>query len=502
MSSKFAIEFKNVSKTYGSCQACKDVTFQVTAGTIHGIVGENGAGKSTAMKLLFGLDIPDTGSIHLFGDLRPLWRSPLEAKAAGIGMVHQHFMLAEPFTALDNLILAEGGSAFHFLNRRAALAKYRALAEAYGFEIPFQKTVAELTVGEQQRVEILKVLAQDSKIIILDEPTAVLTPAEIRAFFEQVRTLKAQGRTVLIITHKLREIMELTDEVTVFRQGETKGTLSTANTSAEALAERMIGRKQKPGTLPPAHFGDDVLCLKNFGFDSATGTSLQGVSLRVRAGELVGIAGVEGNGQDAIIQSLTQGRKHRARITGDGTLFSKPLNAHSVTEWRAQGAAFLPEDRLRTGVLENRPAFENVLLGQQQKYSALIPWSTLIEKTTALFEEYDVTPKDPHLSFGSFSGGNQQKIVVGRELSTEPRFVLACHPTRGVDIGASEGIHQKLIERSRTHGAATLVISSEIEELMKICDRIHVLYRGRILKEFERPNFDEHAIGAALGGVV
>lgn len=495
------IEFRGVNKSFGKVHAGRDLNFSVARGTVHGIIGENGAGKSTAMKMLFGLERPDDGLILLDG--KPaLFDSPTDAMAAGIGMVHQHFMLAGPFTALDNLMLAEGGSPFGLLSRDEARKRYVSLSKKYGFEIPLDRPVEELPVGIQQRLEILKILARDPRVLIFDEPTAVLTPQETAEFLAQVRRLRDEGRTILIITHKLREIMEVTDEVTVFRHGRAVGHRRTRETSLDELAELMIGRHDRQPAGLPARPGAVLVSLKDFSFTHGL-QALNGVDLEVREGEIVGIAGVEGNGQDALIQALAEGKRHRRSFGGEARLLGLDLAHADNDRLRRAGAAFFPEDRLRFGILENRPASENFLLGQQTtgefRHGPLLDTASLRGRTLAAMKEFDVNPADADLPLGRFSGGNQQKLVVARELSRSPRFILAAQPTRGVDLGAVHFINSKILD-AKARGAGVLLISSELEELVSLSDRILVLYKGRFIASFDRAPFDENLIGQAMGG--
>lgn len=495
------IEFRGVNKSYGKVHASRDLDFRIPRGSVHGIVGENGAGKSTAMKMLFGMETPDSGEILIDG--KPVdFGSPADAMTAGIGMVHQHFMLAGPFTALDNLLLAEGGSPFRGLSRKEARARYADLAKRYGFEIPLDRPVEELPVGVQQRLEILKILSRDPRILIFDEPTAVLTPQETREFFVQIRKLREEGRTILIISHKLREIVDITDEVTVFRHGHVVGHRFTRDTTCGELAELMIGRRDTQPAATPARPGDVLLKLSGFSFSHGLQT-LDRVDLEVREGEIVGIAGVEGNGQDALIQALTEGEVHRRDFDGAATVFGRDLARSSNRDLREAGAAFFPEDRLRFGVLENRSARENFLLGQQNgpafRRGLFLNLANLRQKTLSAMKEFDVHPPDADLAIGRFSGGNQQKLVVARELSRSPKFVLAAQPTRGVDLGAVRFIHGKILD-AKARGAGVLLLSSELEELMFLSDRILVMYKGRFIASFDRSPFDENLLGQAMGG--
>lgn len=485
-----AISFIGVSKSFGEVHANSNISFSVPQGTIHAIVGENGAGKSTAMNMLFGMYRPDGGDIFVH-DQKVSFRSPLDAMACKIGMVHQHFMLAEPLTALDNILLHQKGSAFSVLPRKEQKKKLQDIADRYGFHFDLKAKVEDLSVGEQQQLEILKILSQDSDILILDEPTAVLAAKEVQDLFVNLRNLRAEEKTILIITHKLKEVMSLTDNVTVFRAGQVIGSKKTTETNTEELAEMMVGRRiQKPQERKTVvDFAKPVL--KFAGVSAQLGDyGIQNVDLTVHAREIVGIAGVEGNGQDVLIRSLLDPgslKKHsfKGDIGFEGLLGS------------------FPEDRLRFGVLPLRPVFENFILGQQRQplfsQGILLKTKGIIGKTKETMNTYDVRPYDPMIPFENLSGGNQQKLVVARALSQNPQVLVAARPTRGVDIGAIEFIHNE-IRRARDRGAGILLISSELDELMSLSDRIFVIYKGRFVAEFSRSQFDEIALGTAMGG--
>ena len=465
------IEFRNVSKRFGAVMANEDLCFSVQAGSIHGIIGENGAGKSTAMKILFGMYQPDSGEFFLDGKSCQ-FKSPVDSMNAGIGMVHQHFMLAEALTALDNVILYQDfqGSSLSKINRKALLEQLEAVAKKYGFQIDWNEIVENLPVGVQQRIEIIKILSRDSRIIILDEPTAVLTPQEVLEFFEQLRRLKAEGKTILIITHKLKEILSITDAVTVFRSGRAVANQITKDCTIESLAEIMMGHSDSLSFQwhqSPKLSTRKMIHLSTYKFD-------------LHHGEIVGIAGVEGNGQDSLIQEFLDSTKKTEFIVGQ-----------------------LPEDRLKFGMLKNRPAFENFYLthrGLAEFRSGLfLNIKKLIHETFQQMKKFDVRPTNAKLDLDGFSGGNQQKFVVARELYHEPNIILAAQPTRGVDIGAIQYIHTELL-KARDAGTSVLLVSSELDELMKLSDRILVLYRNQIIAEFQRNQFNEITIGAAMGG--
>lgn len=502
--SQTAVEFIGINKKFGDCVSADGLTFKIASGEIHAIVGENGAGKSTSMKILFGLYKPDSGTLKVHGK-EVHFNSPTEAMDLGIGMVHQHFMLAEPLSALDNILLFQKHSkTFQKLNRKEHLARLQKLAAQYQFVIDWEKPVGQLSVGTQQRIEILKILSQDSKIIILDEPTAVLTPQETEDLFVNLRKLKAEGRTIIIITHKLKEVMAVADSVTVLRNTKVVTSKPISQTSLEDLAENMVGRKVKNLSLSErTHFADQNFVLKvtDLNLSSHQGV-LTHVSLQVRTGEILGIAGVEGNGQDPLIQALLD--PNSLKLKGEIEIKAQSTLKLSPSQVRSLGLAAFPEDRLRLGVLAERPLYENFILGYHNsaEYShfGFLRFKTIFEKTKAAIEKFDVRPRDIQNLIGKLSGGNQQKLVVARELQNNPDFILAAKPTRGVDIGAIEFIHEQLLA-ARNRGAGILLVSSELEELMTLSDRILVLFKGQIVAEFLRANnYDERALGAAMGG--
>lgn len=536
MITKYAIEFQNIAKQFGDCVANRDVTFKVEAGSIHGIIGENGAGKSTAMKILFGLYQADRGLLKVFGN-EENFPSAIEAMNKGIGMVHQHFMLAEPFSALDNILLHDhSGSAFGRLPRSSSEKKLQALANKYGFIINWKLPVEKLSVGEQQRIEILKVLSRESKILILDEPTAVLTPQEVKDFFINVRKLKAEGRTILIITHKLKEVMDLTDSITVFRSGKVVAERKTKETSLEELAELMVGKSVSIGhrfprttNLSAVTFGSDTnpaaTSETNFETNTATTTRenilsvknlsvpdrlmpLSKLNFSIRPGEILGIAGVEGNGQDILIKALLNpksllGISGEIKINGVNSLDSETGSQLSAKSIRDLKVGAFPEDRLRVGVLPARPVFENFLLGHQHdsefKSGAFINETHLRNELQSCIEKFDIRPGNQDMPFEKMSGGNQQKLVAARELWHAPKFLIAAQPTRGVDIGAVEFIHSQIIA-ARDKGTGVLLISSELDEVLRLSDRVMVLFKGQLIAEFKNFPFPEAKIGAAMGG--
>ena len=499
------IQFKGITRYCGvgsaRVAANRDLNFTVRRGDIHAIVGENGAGKSTAMKILFGLFQPDSGEVLIDGKSVQM-NSPRDAMDLGIGMVHQHFMLAEPYSALDNILLHQKNT--FLLDRDGERKRLNELAKKFGLTVDLDRPISELSVGLQQRVEILKILAQNSEIIILDEPTAVLTPQEVEALFENLLQLQALGKTILIITHKLKEVMRWSNRVTVLRQGQAIAERNTSETSIDELAELMIGHRPAvivENRAAPVSGADDILKMNGINARGET-HAIEGIQFDVRRGEILGIAGVEGNGQDVLIQSILDPQS-LAHLHGDIILQGQKTNKLSARKIREIGTGAFPEDRLRYGVLSRRPLFENFLLGFQNlrefRWGPILRWNRIKEKTKKAMQDYSVQPPFADYLVDRLSGGNQQKLVVARELSQKPQFVLAAQPTRGVDIGAIEFIHGEL-RSLRDQGTGVLLISSELDELLALSDRILVLFKGRLTAEFSRSQFDAFRIGAAMGG--
>lgn len=501
----YAIELKGISKAFGPVQANKDISISVARGAIHGIVGENGAGKSTLMSILYGFYKADAGEVFIGGQKTAITDSQAAIRA-GIGMVHQHFKLVENFTVLENVVLgAEDGARL-----TPSLAKARKLltrlAHEYELEVDPDELIENLSVGHQQRVEILKALYRQAEILILDEPTGVLTPAEAAHLFRILRNLKNEGKTIILITHKLREIMDVTDSVSVMRRGEMKGTIATSETSPEDLAERMVGRKvllkvdKKPAT--PAQ---TVLEVRNLEVTDSKGVKrLKGIDLNVRAGEILGIAGVAGNGQSELLEVLGGYRS----ATGNLILNGEPLDltGHDSDgqSRRHHGIAHVPEDRHREGLILEFSAWENTAFGyhNEPEYNGKILMdNAAIRKTCEeQMEQFDVRPPNPRLHARNFSGGNQQKIVLAREITRNPDLLLVGQPTRGVDIGAIEFIHQQIVAL-RDQGKAILLVSVELEEILSLSDRVAVMFDGQIMGERLPAETDEKELGLLMAGM-
>ncbi|MBW4709651.1 ABC transporter ATP-binding protein [Roseobacter sp. YSTF-M11] len=500
-----AIELKGISKAFGPVQANKDISIRVMPGTIHGIIGENGAGKSTLMSILYGFYKADKGEIFISGQKTEIPDSQA-AIAAGIGMVFQHFKLVENFTVLENIILgAEDGGLL-----KPSLSKARKtlleLEHEYGLNVDPDAVIEDLGVGMQQRVEILKALYRQADILILDEPTGVLTPAEADQLFRILDRLRAEGKTIILITHKLREIMEATDTVSVMRRGEMTATVKTADTSPAELAELMVGRKVLLRVdKTPATPGDVILDIKGLRVvDDAGVERVKGIDLQVRAGEIVGIAGVAGNGQSELLEVLGG----YADGTGEIRVSGQPLDLAGKRadgrSRRARGIAHVPEDRQREGLIMDFSAWENTAFGYHRDPSyqsgVLLNNAAIRSDTEAKMQRFDVRPPNPALAAKNFSGGNQQKIVLAREIERNPDLLLIGQPTRGVDIGAIEFIHQQIVAL-RDKGKAILLVSVELEEILALADRVAVMFDGHIMGERQSAETDEKELGLLMAGV-
>ena len=501
-----AIELKGISKAFGPVQANKDISLSVAKGAIHGIVGENGAGKSTLMSILYGFYKADAGEIWINGKKTSIPDSQAAIRA-GIGMVHQHFKLVENFTVVENVILgAEDGAML-----RPSISKARKvlldLEHEYGLEVNPDAIIEDLSVGHQQRVEILKQLYREADILILDEPTGVLTPSEADQLFRILGRLKEEGKTIILITHKLREIMDITDTVSVMRRGEMTATVKTAETSPAEIAELMVGRKvllQVDKT--PANPGEVVLDVQNLRVVDPAGVErVKGISFQIRAGEILGIAGVAGNGQTELLEVLggmipAQGgtvKLHGEEIDITG-------RASDGQSRRQRGIGHVPEDRQVEGLIMPYEAWENVAFGYHHdpKYQSgpLMNNAAIKADCADKMERYDVRPPNPRLPARNFSGGNQQKIVVAREMDRMPELLLIGQPTRGVDIGAIEFIHKQIIAL-RDAGKAVLLVSVELDEIMGLSDRIAVMFDGVISGERLPSETNEGDLGLLMAGV-
>ena len=502
----WAIELEKINKRFGAVHANKDIDLKVARGTIHGIVGENGAGKSTLMSILYGFYTADSGTIRVNGAEQAITDSR-HALALGIGMVHQHFMLVDNFTVLENVVLGAEDSAFIKPSLDRARRELDRLEAEYELEVDPDATIEDISVGQQQRVEILKSLYRGAEILILDEPTGVLTPKEADDLFRVLRTLREQGKTVILITHKLREIMAITDAVSVMRQGEMVATVKTAETSPEQLAELMVGRRVllrvEKGAANP---GKTLLEVQNLVVNDDMGiTRVKDVSFSIRAGEIVGIAGVSGNGQSELLEAVTGMRDQRS---GKVILNGTPLSLKGddgAARARAAGLAHVPEDRQRMGLVTGFSEWENAILGYTNgsEYGAgpILDIGAAKAKAEEQIKTFDVRPADINLKTALFSGGNQQKIVLAREMDRDPDVLVVGQPTRGVDIGAIEFIHNQII-KMRDAGKAILLVSVELDEIRSLADRILVMFDGQIVGEADPASASEGQLGLMMAGVV
>ncbi|QJR15280.1 ABC transporter ATP-binding protein [Usitatibacter palustris] len=483
-----AVRMAGIRKRFGPVLANDDVTLEVASGTVHALVGENGAGKSTLMSLLYGLHSPDAGTIEVFGKPAQL-RSTHDAIAMGLGMVHQHFMLVDSLTALENVMLGAEPHALLARAERMVRPRLQTLMESTGLRVDLDARVGDLPVGDRQRLEILKVLFRGAKVLILDEPTAVLTPQEAQHLFGVLSALRSQGTTIILITHKLDEVMRLADRVTVMRGGRVVHECSIGDTSPAQLAESMVGRKVNIGrpVAQGAVPGEVVLEASGLKVVDAMGvTRLHGLDLALRAGQIVGVAGVSGNGQSELLEVLSGLRVPQAgsvRLAGETFAPTRWLTPRTA---RRLHLAHVPEDRHARAMVLDFAAWESGILG----YEGLLCYSgggflrrrRMREDTRAMMERFDVRPRAPELASGNFSGGNQQKLVLARELGQAPRVLIVGQPTRGVDIGAIEFIHGQL-RQMREAGCAILLVSSELDEILALADRVVVMNSGRITGE-------------------
>ena len=501
-----AVELVGIDKRFGPVHANRAVSIAIAKGTIHGIIGENGAGKSTLMSILYGYYHADAGEIRVNGQHVAI-RASEDAIAAGIGMVHQHFMLVDDFTVLENVVLGAEQGALLRHGLAAARQALADLAKTYGLAVDPDALIHDLPVGLQQRVEILKALYRGAEILILDEPTGVLTPQEADQLFAMLRTLRSQGKTVILITHKLREIMAVTARVTVMRAGAVVGTVATAETSQQALAELMVGRKVLLQVdKQPVARGAVVLEVEHLSVvDPAGVTRVKDVGFRVHGGEIVGIAGVTGNGQSELLEALA-GLMHPS--SGTIRLNGKPISTARGSKlakaMRQAGVAHVPEDRQRSGLVGKFSAWESLILGYHDDRAgsrgALLDRRRLVKRCQQDMTEFDVRPPDPFLRTAAYSGGNQQKIVLAREIRRNPDLLLVGQPTRGVDIGAIEFIHRRLLAL-RAAGKAILLVSVELDEILALADRILVMFDGRIVGELPREAATEARLGLMMAGI-
>jgi len=498
------IELKNISKQFPGVLANSNVNLTINKGEIHAIIGENGAGKTTLMNILYGLYEPTKGEIFIDGK-KAMIKSPLDAIKQGIGMVHQHFMLLPSLSVAENVVLgSEPKKKKFFMDYDKAIEITKNLAQKYGFKVDPHEKIETLSVGVQQRVEILKVLYRGADILILDEPTAVLTPQETDELFNVIRKLVSDmNKTVIIITHKLQEVLAISDRVSVMRQGKLIGTLPTQQADVKILTEMMVGKEVLFHDLHREKVsGEKVLEVKDIKAKDNRGlTVLNGVSFSLRAGEILGVAGVEGNGQSELVEVLTGLRNIE---DGDYFINGKKITEVNPSNMRNLGISHVPEDRLTMGLSKEASLWENLLMGLQHKKPFIVKKihlnkKKIFERTDNLIKEYDIRAIDRYMKVKKLSGGNMQKLVIAREFSFDSPILIIAQPTRGVDVGATEFIHNQIM-RKRNEGAAILLVSAELDEIMRLSDRIITIYEGIITGEFKNKEVTKQTLGLYMTG--
>ncbi|WP_050181394.1 ABC transporter ATP-binding protein [Domibacillus robiginosus] len=497
----YVIEMLGIRKEFNGFVANDDITLQLAKGEIHALLGENGAGKSTLMNVLFGLYQPEAGRIRVNGQDVQI-TDPNKANNLGIGMVHQHFMLVDTFTVTENIVLGNEPKKFGTVNMKEAEQKVRELSGQYGLSVDPTAKIADISVGMQQRVEILKTLYRGAEILIFDEPTAVLTPQEIKELIQIMRALIKEGKSIILITHKLKEIMEVCDRVTVIRKGKGIGTVDVSNTNPNHLASLMVGRDvtftTEKADATPAH---NVLEVRDLSVNDSRGVqAVRHLNLDVRAGEIVGICGVDGNGQTELIEAITGLRKTSG---GSISLNGKDITGLKPRKVTEAGVAHIPQDRHKHGLVLDYPIGTNIVLQTyyQKPFSkaGIMNYKEVYKKASTLIKEFDVrTPSETTLA-RALSGGNQQKAIIGREVDRNPDLLIAAQPTRGLDVGAIEFIHRRLIEQ-RDSGKAVLLLSFELDEIINVSDRIAVIYEGNIVAVVDPKTTTEQELGLLMAG--
>lgn len=496
------LELRGITKRFPGVVANDNVNLELNTGEVLSLIGENGAGKSTLMSVLYGMYKPDEGEIVIDGT--PLvFASPADAIAAGIGMVHQHFMLVPVFTVAENVVLGvEPTGALGKLNIDEARRMVREISDKYNLDLDPDAVIEDLPVGVQQRVEIVKVLLRDAKVVVFDEPTAVLTPSEIIEFFEIVKTLVSAGRGVVFITHKLKEALNIADRIAVLRRGKVVGEADPKTANESQIAEMMVGRPvQLTVDKSSAKAGDVVLKVTDLTVLDADGrTHVESVSFKVHAGEIVGIAGVQGNGQTELVEALTGLRKATSGVIA---LDGKDLTHSDPRERHQMGMAHIPEDRQRQGLVGGLSVAENLVLtryhDEQFSHGVIVDWEAADAIAETLITEYDIRTPNKETGVGTLSGGNQQKVIVARELSRDLRLTIAAQPTRGVDVGSIEYIHSRIV-KERDAGTAVLIVSTELEEVMALSDRLLVMYRGKVVAELDPKKVTPMEVGLYMAG--
>jgi len=498
------VDMRHITKKFPLVLANDDVNFNVPRGQIHALVGENGAGKSTLVNILYGLLQPDGGTLFINGQDVQL-SGPGDAIRLGIGMVHQHFMLIPRFTVAENVVLGQEPSRGGLVDITRANEIVHKLSEQYGLKVDPTSKVETLSVGFQQRIEIIKVLYRGAQILILDEPTAVLTPQEVGELFGIMRSLKDQGKTIIFITHKLQEVMAVSDAVTVMRRGKVVGTVLVKDTSRQEIATMMVGRQVLFRVQrTPADPGETVLAVNNLSaLNNKNLPALRDISFAVREGEVLGIAGVEGNGQSELVEVLTGLRRAQG---GQVMLNGRMITNYTPRRIRESGTCHIPEDRHRRGLVLDFSVAQNMVLGIHYRTPFVrnmlldvINFGAIREKSHRLLQEFDIRPPDQDNPAGNLSGGNQQKVIVAREFDQHPKLLIAAQPTRGVDVGSIEFIHQRLLQ-ARDDGKAVLLVSADLEEILSLSDRIAVMYEGQIVGILEPAEATEARLGMMMTG--
>lgn len=497
------LELRGITKRFPGVLANDNIDLTLDEGEIHALLGENGAGKTTLMNILYGLYQPDQGEVLVRGN-KVVVNSPSDAIAAGIGMVHQHFMLVPVFTVTENVMLgSETTTAGGILNRKKTAARIREISEQYNLQVDPDAYVQDLPVGVQQRVEIIKLLYREADILILDEPTAVLTPQEADELFRIMHNLVERGKSIIFITHKLREVMEFADRITVIRRGKVIGSTRPEEADQYKLAEMMVGRAvQLEVDRKPPQVGETVLEVQDLVVtDERHQVAVDSVSFDVRAGEVLGLAGVQGNGQTQLVEAITGMRASQSghvRLSGHEISRARP---RQITEL---GAAHVPEDRQRDGLVLSFPVADNLILNTYYQApftkGVVLDDAPILEQADRLIHEFDIRTPGPLTSAGSLSGGNQQKVIVAREFSRPIKLLVASQPTRGLDVGSIEYIHRRLIEK-RDQGCAVLLVSSELDEIMGLSDRIAVMFRGKIIDTLDSADATKEGVGLLMAGV-
>ncbi|MGP4067985.1 ABC transporter ATP-binding protein [Halobacillus sp. B29] len=498
---EYVIEMLNIRKEFPGIVANDNINLQVEKGEIHALLGENGAGKSTLMNVLFGLYQPEKGEIKVKGEKVKI-TDPNVANKLGIGMVHQHFMLVDTFTVTENIVLGSEPRKGGTVDIKKAEKEVKELSKRYGLNVDPGAKIRDISVGMQQRVEILKTLYRGAEILILDEPTAVLTPQEIKELIGIMHSLVKEGKSIILITHKLKEIMEVCDRCTVIRKGEGIGTVKVADTNPTELASLMVGREVNFSTeKTPANPKETFLSIKDLFVKDVRGVNMvKGLNLDVKAGEIVGIAGIDGNGQSELIEAIAGLRKSES---GSIKLHEQVITNLSPRKVTQSGVSHIPQDRHKFGLVLDFPVGENMVLQSyyQQPFSkkGVMNFKNIYKKAQELIEEYDVRTPNAYTKARALSGGNQQKAIIGREVDRSPDLIIAAQPTRGLDVGAIEFIHKKLIEE-RDKGRAVLLLSFELEEIMNLSDRIAVMFDGKIISEVKPEDTNEQDLGLMMAG--